>query len=719
MYYYAILNADDICIDIYAMPVQISGDSVVAISSNDQSLIGQRYNRAGAYFEPLYYYAVLNEKGVVTETVYRETQEQTSNTFRAITFAQYQTVKGLYWNGTDYVTPPISIAAVASTDEVNYKDQDKWLSTKLDEMDTDISANESDISTLSTNLSTVVTSLQAVSQSLAALATSVDGKAEAVHGHTISDITGLDDALTALDGEITGLQTVANGKANAVHTHSVSDVAGLTATLDGFNADIGNLETAVSGKANAAHTHTAASLSGVVKTVNGNAPDASGNIVVTSGGMTADEILTALKTVDGSGSGLDADKLDGKEAADFAAANHNHDAAYAPKTHTHAQYLTEDDIDLSGYATTSAMNTALAGKSDTTHNHNATYAPIAHTHTMENVTGLATALAGKSNTNHNHNTAYAAISHAHEIANITGLSTALAGKSDSTHNHDKAYAAINHTHTGYATTASVTALGTAVSELEDDVAGKAEATHSHAQSDVTGLTAALNGKANSSHTHAQSDITGLATALNGKANTSHTHAISNVTGLQTALDGKAASSHTHTISNVTGLQSALDGKAASSHTHDYLPTSGGTVDGNVNVNGIVRVNNQQCLYDSGSMVTVSTNNRETMIAGSKIYSKVAISTSSDARLKENVQPAPIADLISMIKRLEVKKFNYKGNNEKNIGIIAQDFIYNNPTYISDIYIRQCCEDGMFSFKDTELVYALVAAVQDIYNRIDN
>lgn len=553
MYYYAILNADDICIDIYVMPVQISGDSVVAISSNDQSLIGQRYNRAGAYFEPLYYYAVLNEKGVVTETVYRETQEQTSNTFRAITFAQYQTVKGLYWNGTDYVTPPISIAAVASTDEVNYKDQDKWLSTKLDEMDTDISANENDISTLSTNLSTVVTSLQTVSQSLAALATSVDGKAEAVHGHTISDITGLDDALTALDGEITDLQTATNGKANAVHTHSVSDVAGLTATLDGFNADIGNLETAVSGKANAAHTHTAASLSGVVKTVNGNAPDASGNIVVTSGGMTSDEILTALKTVDGAGSGLDADKLDGLDSTAFATANHNHDSAYAPKTHTHAQ----------------------------------------------------------------------------------------------------------------------------------------------------------------------SDITGLATALNGKANTSHTHAISNVTGLQTALDGKAASSHTHTISNVTGLQSALDGKAASSHTHDYLPTSGGTVDGNVNVNGIVRVNNQQCLYDSGSMVTVSTNNRETMIAGSKIYSKVAISTSSDARLKENVQPAPIADLISMIKRLEVKKFNYKGNTEKNIGIIAQDFIYNNPTYISDIYIRQCCEDGMFSFKDTELVYALVAAVQDIYNRIDN
>ena len=41
------------------------------------------------------------------------------------------------------------------------------------------------------------------------------------------------------------------------------------------------------------------------------------------------------------------------------------------------------------------------------------------------------------------------------------------------------------------------------------------------------------------------------TALNAKANSSHTHAISDVTGLQTAIDGKAATSHTHTASNIS------------------------------------------------------------------------------------------------------------------------------------------------------------------------
>jgi len=683
MYYYAYLDANDICTEIYSLPAQISGSQFIPIASNDQSIIGKHYNRSTSDFETVYYYAVLNDKNVVTSTEYSLTQQTTTSKYREITFAQYQTITGLYWDGTDYVTPPISIAAIASTDEVNYKNQEKWLSAKLDEMDAEISANEADISTIGTDVSTLSSTVTSVSSTVASLSSAVAGKADTVHTHSISDVTGLSTEL----GEMT--------------------------------EDIEALETAVAGKANASHTHTAADLSGIVKTINGNAPDASGNVTVTSGGMTADEILTAVKTVDGAGSGLDADKLDGLEATAFATANHNHDAAYAPKVHTHAQYLTGNDIDAYEFVTGEEMTDALAEKAEVNHNHNTVYAPIAHTHTMENVTGLATALAGKSNTNHNHNTAYAAISHSHSMENVTGLLTALAGKSDSTHNHDKAYAAIDHTHTGYATTTSVTALETAVSDLEDDVAGKAEAVHSHSQSDVTGLTAALNGKANTSHTHAQSDITGLTTALNGKANTSHTHAISNVTGLQTALDGKAASSHTHTISNVTGLQTALDGKADSSHTHDYLPTSGGTLSGNLNVNGLIRVNSQQCLFDSGSMVTLSTNNRETMIAGSKIYSKVAISTSSDARLKENVQPAPVADLISMIKRLEVKKFNYKGNTENNIGIIAQDFIYNNPTYISDIYIRQCCDDGMYSFKDTELVYALVAAVQDIYNRLEN
>ena len=46
------------------------------------------------------------------------------------------------------------------------------------------------------------------------------------------------------------------------------------------------------------------------------------------------------------------------------------------------------------------------------------------------------------------------------------------------------------------------------------------------------------------------------------AEASHTHAIADTTGLQAALDGKAAVGHKHVIADVTGLQAALDAKAS-------------------------------------------------------------------------------------------------------------------------------------------------------------
>lgn len=45
----------------------------------------------------------------------------------------------------------------------------------------------------------------------------------------------------------------------------------------------------------------------------------------------------------------------------------------------------------------------------------------------------------------------------------------------------------------------------------------------------------------------------LRTAINDKADASHTHAISDVSNLQSSLDGKASASHTHTASDITDL----------------------------------------------------------------------------------------------------------------------------------------------------------------------
>lgn len=66
------------------------------------------------------------------------------------------------------------------------------------------------------------------------------------------------------------------------------------------------------------------------------------------GSMTASQILTALKTVDGTGSGLDADLLDGQSAAAFATASH---------THTFSS-LTSKPTTISGYGITDAATSA-------------------------------------------------------------------------------------------------------------------------------------------------------------------------------------------------------------------------------------------------------------------------------------------------------------------------------------------------------------------------
>lgn len=73
----------------------------------------------------------------------------------------------------------------------------------------------------------------------------------------------------------------------------------------------------------------------------------------------------------------------------------------------------------------------------------------------------------------------------------------------------------------------------------------APAIHTHNQSDVSGLSAALAGKADSTHSHAQADVSGLEPALAGKADSAHAHAQSDVTGLTTALAGKSDTTHNH------------------------------------------------------------------------------------------------------------------------------------------------------------------------------
>ena len=281
----------------------------------------------------------------------------------------------------------------------------------------------------------------------------------------------------------------------------------------------------------------------------------------------------------------------------------------------------------------------------------------------------------------------------------------LNDKADAEHSHT-GYAAESHTHDGYAT-ADHTHDGFATAEhthdgyaSATDLAGKADANHTHNEY-ITATTYAngMSGKADTGHTHTPASI--------GASPSTHTHTPSSI--------GAAPASHSH--SEYASSNHSHLGYASSSHTHsDYLPKSGGTVNGDLGVSGIIRVNGQQSIYDSGSMITLSTNNRETMIAGSKIYSKTTISVSSDRRLKENIEDVSAEDMAAIVKGLDIKTFNYIGNDEPCIGVIAQEVAESCPEY-AKYFLRQD-ENGYFSVKAADLVFPLIATVQKLAKEIE-
>jgi len=166
----------------------------------------------------------------------------------------------------------------------------------------------------------------------------------------------------------TATQTALNGKANTSHAHAISDTTGLQTALDG----------------KASTTVATTGANGLMSLSDKTKLD--GIEAGATADMTAAEILTAVKTVDGSTSGLDADLLDGLHAASFSLATHNHDSAYEPKntniqTHisntTNPHSVTKTQVGLGNVDNTSDANkpistatqTALNGKADTSHTH--------------------------------------------------------------------------------------------------------------------------------------------------------------------------------------------------------------------------------------------------------------------------------------------------------------------------------------------------------------
>ena len=129
---------------------------------------------------------------------------------------------------------------------------------------------------------------------------------------------------------------------------------------------------------------------------------------------------------------------------------------------------------------------------------------------------------------------------------------------------------------------------------------------------------------------------------------------------------------------------------------------------------ILRVNGQQAIFDNGTTMIYGTNNRDTLIAGNAITSRVAITVASDRRLKEEIAPADANALADMINNVKVVSYKYIGCDKKHIGVIAQDLLQTGKEAALFVNIGN---DGFYSVSMSELVFPLIVAVQVLTNRV--
>lgn len=506
-------------------------------------------------------------------------------------------------------------------------------------------------------------------------------KADAAHTHAQSDITGLVAKLAEVDTAITALQEASsdavqpmlvasmhlgkldnnNGAENTSTTRICSDpfaiqngksywqvndkaVAMYVLIYDAdevFLAYMGSFDSGAEiavNNANAAYMRLGSKLNEYDLTNEFRIYDVDPS---SSGGSTAIDAYTKTEA-----------------DARFAAISHTHD--YAASDHTHS--------DLHSHTNQTVLDGITAAK-------------VA---TWDAGTGSSTTV--DSYTKTESDAKYALVSHTH--ANYMTEDDAV-----------DAFAPITHSHSEYMT---ATAAGNAFAPVVHEHAGYAAQTHTHSYNDLTDVPSST-GTYVHPDTHPASMITGLATVAT-------TGSYSDLSGKPTSLPANGGDADT-----VGGKYPSAFANVSHSHS-EYLPLAGGSLTGNLNVGGILRVNNQQAVYDSGTMVTLSTNNRQTMIAGSAIYSKQTIQVSSDERLKENIEYADPDECLDFINDLEIKTFNYIGDDTPCMGVVAQDL--QGSGFEKFFVFKQPGEEGYLAVKAADLVFPLIAAVQNLSAEID-
>ena len=337
----------------------------------------------------MYYYAVLNENNFVVELVTSET-EIIDNTYISITEEQYTSgdLLWLYYKQGQFI---VCDNFIGSCDWIIYKNTDRPITPKFDEIDEQIAGKANSNHTHDTATQTADGFISSDDK------TKLDGIEAGANNYThpethpASMITGLADVATS--GSYTDLTNKPT-----IPTSLPAD-GGNADTLDGYHAAYfaSGQHNHDSEYAAATHTHDYAASSHI-----------HGEATTSAAGFM---------------SAADKTKLNG--------ISDNANAYTHPSTHAASMITGLADVATSGsYSDLSDTPTSMT--------------PTDHTHAQSDITGLATALSGKASSSHNHDSRYytgeqvdellsgfASANHTHTAAQV--------GAAASNHNHNSAY----------------------------------------------------------------------------------------------------------------------------------------------------------------------------------------------------------------------------------------------------------------------------------------
>ena len=350
----------------------------------------------------------------------------------------------------------------------------------------------------------------------------IDSKADASHTHSISNVTNLQ---SSLDAKVPTSRTV-NGKALSANISlTASDVGAAPSSHN--HSDLYYTETEVdtklASKADKTHNHDADY-------------DAKG-----SASAVQENLNAVSDTIDA--------HIDNADIHVTTTNKSNWNTAY---THSQATHARTDATKVSDSSTNG--NILINGTETNVYTHPnsgvtaGTYKSVT-VNAQGHITGGSnpTTLSGYGITDaESKGAASAALASAKEYTD-----TVASGKSDSGHNHDSDYDTKGAASSALASAKEYadSAATTAASKVKNDLLNGAGAAYD---------TLKELGDLIDDNTDA---ISALETVAAGKADKTHSHAISDVSGLQTALDGKAASSHgTHVSYSTTAP--VMDGTAS-------------------------------------------------------------------------------------------------------------------------------------------------------------